>query len=373
MNLDFIVSDEIQQIQKAFSDFKKQKGRVGEITDVLDFVKLLYQDDNYGSFSIVIKLENGARYAFVDPLNEIQLYLDLECQRYLTDFSTVEISRFNKSYKPASSYLRPEPAYNDIAIIEPFKLYELAEDLSIKKVLDFSDMKIPAFDPEDTLKSVLIERAFRANLDQYDQNEIGLFYSGGFDSSCVKSALDLHDINPVEITLDRIAGDYKPTKPLSYYMSIVQEPFDLGGVIPEIKLFEKAKELGIKIVFNGDGADELFGGYRKSRSLEDNLAEDMRVFWYYSSVKIKRVAEHFGIKVVSPFHHRKFLGLSRQLDWPDRKNKSILRAMATFLPDEIRLKEKEPMKDLDFDFKSQEYQEAQIKALLEGATKETRK
>ena len=46
-------------------------------------------------------------------------------------------------------------------------------------------------------------------------------------------------------------------------IAIHQSPIDLGSVKPQIAMGYKLQELGFHNVLTGDGADELFAGYRR--------------------------------------------------------------------------------------------------------------
>lgn len=342
--------------------YKKQRS-------VLNLAKHLYKID--GSFAIAIEVGQVIS-AFVDPLSEEQLYFKEGFHGDFSDCSLFNLKTVNPDYIPAEAYKNDVLAFKDTIRIKPFSIYEFKGgkfsgiNYLAEKFADWHTVLPTVNFRKEKLEDVLLRRL--APIKNADASEVGLFYSGGLDSGVVKAVMDKYGFKYTLIELDRLNGEYAPEKDLDYYISIMQEPLDLGGLVPEIKLFEKAAKLGVKFVVGGAGPDELFGGYKDSRGNFDNISNDLeKIQWNYSAVKITRVSKYFtekyGIKpVILPWQHRKFLGLASRLPWEKRKDKNTVRSRVKGLVDEsIRLKPKEPMKDLEFNFRSEQYQ-AKLKA-----------
>ena len=117
-------------------------------------------------------------------------------------------------------------------------------------------------------------------------------------------------------------GQVNDRKALDY----IQEPLDLGSLLPQVALSDAARGAGDEVVcLTGDGADELFGGY--SRSLRyDSQASDVwheLVGWHLP--RLDRVMMRNRLEVRSPFLARRVVEAALALPWEERKDKKILR------------------------------------------------
>lgn len=138
---------------------------------------------------------------------------------------------------------------------------------------------------------------------------VGVFFSGGIDSSLVAAILSQHhgDINTFTIGFDtkvkgyneadyarKIAGYLgtnhtekiltisKARERLNEFYNIYEEPFYDSSGIPTSLVSQLAKENGMKVVLSADGGDELFGGYSHYNTLSkfggylNNVPEKIR-------------------------------------------------------------------------------------------------
>ena len=121
--------------------------------------------------------------------------------------------------------------------------------------------------------------------------EVGSLISGGIDSSAVASAAALHKPDLKLFTIGFLEGKYDETKDVDRLLSLmpdrfgqseiirdtclpgrldllpeiirsVEEPISLGTVVPTDQVCRLASEK-LKVVLTGEGADEIFAGYRK--------------------------------------------------------------------------------------------------------------
>jgi asparagine synthase (glutamine-hydrolysing) len=112
-----------------------------------------------------------------------------------------------------------------------------------------------------------------------------------------------------------------------------------------------------KVIFNGDGADELFGGYLYMKRCPDaieydketrRLLKDIHMFDVLRSDK--SISSH-GLEPRTPFLDKnfvnKYLALPLHMKYkPELQEKYMLREIATmFLPDEVRKRRKEAFSD----------------------------
>lgn len=73
---------------------------------------------------------------------------------------------------------------------------------------------------------------------------------------CQEKNLDLTLVDQLELTIENING----------WITNMDEPFGDSSALQSLQIAEMASKKGIKVVLTGDGADELFGGYRKHKA-----------------------------------------------------------------------------------------------------------
>ena len=178
--------------------------------------------------------------------------------------------------------------------VQPGQLIEIDSngDTSEIKYWDINDIKSPPIsDKLDINESVenleqILTKSF--SLRMVSDVPVGVFLSGGIDSSLVTAILQKDRISPINtfnvsfedksynegLIAKEIAGilgtshssiectekDFLDVIPkLSY---IYDEPFGDSSAIPTY-LISKYAQKSVKVALSGDGADELFGGYTK--------------------------------------------------------------------------------------------------------------
>ena len=130
------------------------------------------------------------------------------------------------------------------------------------------------------------------------QREVSMLLSGGLDSSIIYGLLKelgrdvttIHVENQekdfahlvssqlVDVSLDDVSDEEA--------VRIHQSPVDLGSVKPQIAMARKLRELGFYAVLTGDGADELFCGYDRYKSV---FLADKLSFFSFLSKKVTRI------------------------------------------------------------------------------------
>lgn len=127
-------------------------------------------------------------------------------------------------------------------------------------------------------------------------------------------------------------------------VTVMQTPMDLGSLVPQVQLAQ-ALEGKTRVVITGDGADELFGGYTRSRAYDSQYADTFLELPYYHLPRLDRVLMRSTIELRSPFLApgivRLALGLPREM----RIDKAFLKLCAKgIVPDEIIDRPKHPLK-----------------------------
>jgi len=163
--------------------------------------------------------------------------------------------------------------------------FELKEYWSI---LPF--FKLPKFQKTETelvdeLENILID-AFKYRM--VSDVPVGVFLSGGIDSSIVAAILQKHHGNIHTFTIgfkeakyneatyakevaeylgtkhtEKFLGAEEAKKILEHYVDIYDEPFGDSSGIPTTMVCQVAKDAGVKVVLSADGGDEIFCGYNR--------------------------------------------------------------------------------------------------------------
>lgn len=146
------------------------------------------------------------------------------------------------------------------------------------------------------------------------QREVAVLLSGGLDSTIIHNIITKHlnrsvtaihvdngerdfahlvNPNAVQVTLDDVS-DFEA-------LLTHQTPVDLGSVKPQIAMAKKLAQLGFHAVLTGDGADELFGGYRRAKEYDSQHSDMFCELPYYHMPKIDRTMMRHTIETRSPF------------------------------------------------------------------------
>ena len=239
--------------------------------------------------------------------------------------------------------------------------------------------------PSDKKMKEIIEQAIFKRVVDIKDDKIGVFLSGGLDSSIVATLLEKFfpnsDIQYYSL-LDLNHPDYKYVKIMQKYLKLGDNSFSMINLPDEEEflsilkkviyhtesfnpsivsngicsylLSKKAHENGIKVVLTGDGADEMFMGYYDQETLvnkdqykviHQNLLDDL------SLTELRRVdlsCMANSIEVRCPFLDKNIYDVIHSFEYKDffgdcegSLNKNILRRIfKNDLPKEISEREK---------------------------------
>lgn len=195
---------------------------------------------------------------------------------------------------------------------------------------------------------------------------ISLLISGGLDSSIIASILQEIGADVRWFSIENGETDYvnllsgyfnKEVSFLDYSMSeegikdIYQvwneSPIDLGSVIPQFHLFEAVKKFsGYRIVLSGDGADELFGGYKRIHEFDSQKSDIFDELSYYHLPRLDKMSMAHTLELRSPFLNLDIVRFALHLPLEWRKDKQILKdTFAPLLPEDIITRKKAPLKN----------------------------
>lgn len=185
---------------------------------------------------------------------------------------------------------------------------------SLEEVIGRNDLSIEEI--EETIEMELGKKKVRNGC---------IAFSGGLDSALIAS---MHDLPLIAVTASDKDEEWlkKAAKMISRDLEIkrikrediesilkdvpnIIEDFSflqLSIAIPFYFLFSFAKEMGYSEVVLGQGADELFGGYKRyekleSLELENALLNDLRKIGEKNIVRDTKISYYFGIRLVLPY------------------------------------------------------------------------
>jgi asparagine synthase (glutamine-hydrolysing) len=195
-------------------------------------------------------------------------------------------------------------------------------------------------------------------------DNVSLFLSGGLDSTILLDHLsrlgmmdqldiltvdNYEDLEVVEKLSKEYSFDYRKVPmnniddDLEEIVRSYEHPTDLGSLIPQWYLTKAAEN---RVILTGDGADELFGGYK--RSLEnDTFSYDVYMeLPYFHHLRLDRVSMNFTKELRNPFLSKEMLEIASMCSIHDRKGKTILLdKYKDRLPDYVIGRKKKPLRN----------------------------
>jgi len=196
---------------------------------------------------------------------------------------------------------------------------------------------------------------------------ISLLVSGGLDSSIIAAILEIGgetDVTWYSIEngetpyVEILANKFdKKVNFLKYemdenlnreiYQYWNETPIDLGSVIPQYHLFKAIKEnSNHRIVLSGDGADELFGGYKRINEYDSQSSDVFHELSFYHLPRLDKMSMAHTLELRNPFLNLEIVRFALHLPFEWRKDKKILKdTFGPILPQEIINRDKAPLKN----------------------------
>jgi len=321
---------------------------------------------------------------FFDSDSKINLKYADELPLKITDFysvvafrpSHILISRDILGGKPL--YYNPDSlrfssfkyyVYNPVDVL-PGEVVKIDYNGKIleKKIYHFND----AFKKIDASIEELVE-IIEGSLLSFKPRYACISFSGGLDSSFLAS---LYDLQLITVTASREEKEWveKAAKMLGRELEVfvfnerdvrevlpdvvsaieTTDPLQVSIAIPIYLSLRFAKELGYSQVVFGQGADELFGGYKKYESmdpatLEREMMDDIRNIGDENLVRDNKLAYSLEMKIITPYLQWDIIraAISIPVDLKVRKEdgkiirKYILRQIASkYMPKELAFRDK---------------------------------
>jgi len=213
----------------------------------------------------------------IEYKKNLQINKDALYEFFQFGYISSNLSIFEKCYKlPAGHYATFNIQNLTFKIQEYWSIIPFFEKPKLKRKED---------DLVDELESILIE-SFKYRM--VADVPVGVFLSGGIDSSIVAAILQKHygDIHTFTIGFkeakyneanwakkvakhlgtkhtEKYLNSSEAKEILDYFVKIYDEPFGDSSGIPTTLVSQIAKESGVKVVLSADGGDEIFCGYER--------------------------------------------------------------------------------------------------------------
>lgn len=312
-----------------------------------------------GFFAVVTVSDTGAIRAFTDHLGIKPLYYwpsrGLVCSEVAPMFAAFPEPKLNDKHLAALvrfgfDYSGETPWEGIYQMPPGSELLMTPEGHHVRKYWDIASEAIQYSNPVLAFK----RRFNDAVLTRCDSDlPVSMLLSGGLDSSLIYYTLKNQGRHISAYSYPNGESEFLPPgvemveaspPSLCEAVTVMQTPMDLGSLVPQVQLAQ-ALEGKTRVVITGDGADELFGGYTRSRAYDSQYADAFLELPYYHLPRLDRVLMRSTIELRSPFLApgivRLALGLPREM----RIDKAFLKLCARgTVPDEIIDRPKHPLK-----------------------------
>ena len=252
----------------AFAIYDKKKRRLTLCRDRVG-VKPLYYIDTQNTFAFASELRA------LKPISRREIDREALAQFFTLGYITDDLAIFDDVKKlPPGHLLRYDLEKKECQIVRYWRVEE-----------HFHPVQKSEVELLDELEEKLIDGI---KLRMVSDAPVGVFLSGGTDSSLVSAILQKHygqihtfTIGFAEAGYDesgyaaavakhlgtrhtqKILGADQAKEILRNFVDIYDEPFGDSSGIPTYLVSQVAKENGVKVVLSADGGDELFCGYER--------------------------------------------------------------------------------------------------------------
>lgn len=353
---------------------------------------------------VIVDLNRDRILAFTDPLGKKQLYYN-ESGEICSEVKGLVNSNSEINYNYISNIKKfgynhdDETSYKGIKRIVPNRIYSWYTHYpkGIEILFNYNstyysidpDINRMSYKERQELLIKYLRESVKARLIS-QKHPISVLLSGGLDSTIITALLQEIGADVTYFTIENGEDDYIRdceeywginVKRLKYsmefdtansdkikeiYQKWNESPIDLGSVIPQYWLFKAVKDkTGHRIVISGDGADELFGGYKRINEYDSQMSDIFTELTYYHLPRLDRMSMAHTIELRTPFLSSDMLKLAISLPFEERKNKKILKdAFTGKIPQSIIDRDKKALKNDKIVTNPLEYRDSAINFFL---------
>ena len=176
------------------------------------------------------------------------------------------------------------------------------------------------------------------------------FYSisNGEDEKYVKDCENYWEVSSTRLDYKvDLESEEAKNELLEIYSQWNESPVDLGSVVPQYHLFDAIKKGSkTRIVISGDGADELFGGYRRINEYDSQKSDVFHELTSYHLPRLDKLSMAHTLELRSPFLNHDIIRFALSLPFEERKNKKILKdTFKGLIPDSVIERKKLALKN----------------------------
>ncbi|MDH7509322.1 MAG: asparagine synthase-related protein [Methanomassiliicoccales archaeon] len=222
------------------------------------------------------------------------------------------------------------------------------------------------------------------------RSDIAVSFSGGLDSSILAAIAseyctphlytvgieDSHDISVARITSEKLGLPWE--KIVLTEEDIINAVPRLAAIISDLNPLVLSYELPLyfvalnakeSLLINGQGADELFGGYKKYELLSfdervKSMDEDLKKLLDKGMNLERKIAAHFGKAILHPFLNPQFIDLARSIPVEERMRGGIRKGLLRNVARALALNE-----IADYEKKAAQYGSGIMRVLKNAARK----
>ena len=124
-----------------------------------------------------------------------------------------------------------------------------------------------------------------------------------------------------------------------------ETPVDLGSMVPQLALAMALRRQAAHVALSGDGADELFGGYRRAKEYDSQFSDLHHEVVSYHLPRLDKMMMAGTVELRCPFLARDVVRRALSLPWAVRHEKEHLKELfKDIVPKEILEREKWALK-----------------------------
>lgn len=122
-------------------------------------------------------------------------------------------------------------------------------------------------------------------------------------------------------------------------------PVDLGSMIPQYLLGREISTYDFNVCISGDGADELFGGYKRAQEYDSQKSDVYHELVYYHLPRLDKMMSAHKVELRCPFLSWAVIQNAFNIPYEERINKKVLKdVFCKIVPDEILHRQKQPLR-----------------------------